>query len=322
MASIHTTDRRLSEGMTTSHDTRLGRLDRLRRPEYTGENRCLPCTAVNVAIAVAAAAAIAVVAAIELAALALAVSLAAIWLRGYLVPGTPELTKRYLPDRVLRLFGKGRAAAPPADVDAESYLLSADVLVETPDGADLSFAPWFASAWNDALDEMRLDASVADAADASVTAGADISVTAADAPMTANDDAGIAADVAALATLTGVDGDSLSLDWRGGTAFASADGERIGHWESRAAFLADVAADRVLSDRVDDWTALPLAARSGVLGALRLFVEECPACEGPVSLEERVVESCCTSYDVVAGRCTACNARLFELDLPPSLAAE
>ncbi|MFC7196638.1 hypothetical protein ACFQL4_21660 [Halosimplex aquaticum] len=26
-------------------------LDRLRRPEYTGENRCLPCTILNVAIA-------------------------------------------------------------------------------------------------------------------------------------------------------------------------------------------------------------------------------------------------------------------------------
>lgn len=309
MASIHTTDRRLSVGMTTSHDARLGRLDRLRRPEYTGENRCLPCTAVNVAIAVVVAAAIAAVAAIELAALALSVSLAAIWLRGYLVPGTPELTKRYLPDRVLRLFGKGRDAAPPADVDAESYLLSADVLVETPDGADLAFAPWFASAWSDALDGMRLDASVDDSTDA-------------DAPVTEADDAGTAADVAALASLTGVDADSLSLDWRDGTAFASADGERIGHWESRAAFLADVAADRVLSDRADGWAGLPLAARSGVLGALRLFVEECPACEGPVSLEERVVESCCTSYDVVAGRCTACNARLFELDLPPSLAAE
>ena len=313
--------------MTTSHDagiseaqtegTALQLLDRLRQPEHTGENRCLPCTAVNVAIAVVAAAAIAVVAAIELAALALAVSLAAIWLRGYLVPGTPELTKRYLPDRVLRLFGKGRETAPPADLDAESYLLSADVLVETPDGADLAFAPWFASTWCDALDGMRLDATVADAA------AADASITeAADAPTTDADDAGTDADVAALASLIGIGADSLSLSWAEGAAYAFADGERIGHWESRAAFLADVAADRVLTDRLDDWTALPLAARSGVLGALRLFVEDCPACEGPVSLEERVVESCCTSYDVVAGRCTACNARLFELDLPPSLAAE
>jgi len=295
--------------MTTSHDTRLGRLDRLRRPEYTGENRCLPCTAVNAALALGVAGAFAAVGRTGFAAVALAASFAAIWLRGYLVPGTPELTKRYLPDRVLRLFGKGREPAPPVEIDAESYLLSAAVLVETPDGTDLAFAPWFASAWDDALDGLRLDASVADAVDA-------------DAPMTEADDAGDAADVAALATLTGVEEASLSLDWREGAAFAFADGQRIGHWESRAAFLADTAADRALTDRLDDWTDLPLAARSGVLGALRLFVEECPACEGSVALEERVVESCCASYDVVAGRCVACDARLFEMELPPSLAAD
>jgi len=87
-------------------------------------------------------------------------ALAAIWLRGYLVPGTPELTKRYLPGRALRLFGKGRDAGPPAEVDAESYLLSAEVLVETPDGSDLAFAPWFESAWRTHLAALR------DAADA------------------------------------------------------------------------------------------------------------------------------------------------------------
>jgi len=292
--------------MTTSHDIRPGRLDRFRRPEFTGENRCVPCTLVNLAIAGAGAGALAAAGRPGLAAGGLTVGLAAIWLRGYLVPGTPALTKRYLPERALRLFGKGTEPASPADIDAEAYLLSADALVETPDGSDLEFAPWFAAARDDALDGMRLRAGVADE----------------DGPATEVDDVGEGADVTALASLTGVDESSLSLSWAEGAAFAFADGHRIGHWESRAAFLADVAADRVLSDRVDDWAALPLAARSGVLGALRLFVEECPACEGPVSLEERVVESCCTSYDVVAGRCTACNARLFELDLPPSLAAE
>ncbi|MFO8115670.1 MAG: hypothetical protein R6U01_10020 [Halorubrum sp.] len=289
--------------MTTSHDTRLGRLDRLRRPEYTGENRCVPCTAVNAALALGVAGAFAAAGRTGLAAVALAASFAAIWLRGYLVPGTPELTKRYLPERALRLFGKGREPAPPTEIDAESYLLSADVLVDTPDGTDLAFAPWFASAWGDALDGLRLDAGLADATS----------------PVTEADDVG---DVAALATLTGVEEASLSFDWREGAAFAFADGQRIGHWESRAAFLADIAADRALTDRLDDWTALPLAARSGVLGALRLFVAECPACEGSVTLEERVVESCCASYDVVAGRCVACDARLFEVELPPSLAAE
>ncbi|WP_423996126.1 hypothetical protein [Halorubrum trapanicum] len=282
--------------MTTSHDTRLGRLGRLRRPEYTGENRCLPCTAVNVAIAVAAAAAIAVVAAIELAALALVVSLAAIWLRGYLVPGTPELTKRYLPERVLRLFGKGRAAAPPADVDPETYLLDADILVETAAGDDFAFAPEFASAWRAAATGEPRDTGV-------------------------DGDRSDRDDVAALTTLTGIDADELAIDWYEGVGFAYAGDEKIGHWESRAAFRADVAADRVLTATRGDWTTLALADRSAVLGALRLFVDECPSCAGEVGLEERVVESCCSSYDVVAGRCAGCDARLFELRLPESVAA-
>lgn len=286
-------------------DRRFG-LDRFRRPEYTGENRCLPCTVVNVGIASVLAVAVGGVVAVELGVFVFVASLAAIWLRGYLVPGTPELTKRYLPERVLRLFGKGRASSPPTAVDAESYLLSSSVLVDTPDGGDLAFAPWFASAWRSQLAALR----AGDSDDGG--------------PSREVDDAtdGPRPDIAALAALTDVDAALLAIDWRDGAAFARADGERIGHWESRAAFLADIAADRALADELDDWTDLPLAARSGVLGAIRLFVEQCPACDGAVVLEERVVESCCTSYDVVAGRCTACNERLFEMDLPPSVAAD
>jgi len=235
----------------------------------------------------------------------LALAAASIWLRGYLVPGTPALTKRYLPERALRLFGKGTEPASPADIDAEAYLLSADALVETPDGSDLEFAPWFAAARDDALDGMRLRAGVADE----------------DGPATEVDDVGEGADVTALASLTGVDESSLSLSWAEGAAFAFADGHRIGHWESRAAFLADVAADRALTGALEDWSDLPLASRSDVLGALRLFVDRCPACEGSVALEERVVESCCSSYDAIAGRCTACDARLFEMRVPTPIAA-
>ena len=79
--------------------------ERLGRPEYTGENRCLPCTVLNVAIAVVAAALLGrrsrrAGGAAFLAALGL------VYLRGYLVPGTPTLTRRYLPDSVLAAFGK------------------------------------------------------------------------------------------------------------------------------------------------------------------------------------------------------------------------
>ena len=79
--------------------------ERIHQPEYTGENRCLPCTAVNIMIAGALTVAVAIIS--PLAAVpVVAGSLAAIYVRGYLVPGTPELTKRYLPTAVLELFGK------------------------------------------------------------------------------------------------------------------------------------------------------------------------------------------------------------------------
>jgi hypothetical protein len=71
-------------------------LDALRQPEHTGEYRCTPCTVVNSVIAVVLAAALAVLW-LPAGVLALAVSLAANHLRGYLVPGTPELTRRYFP---------------------------------------------------------------------------------------------------------------------------------------------------------------------------------------------------------------------------------
>ena len=302
--------------MTTPHHTRLGRL---RRPEYTGDNRCLPCTAVNVVIAAVVAVGVGALLAVEFAAVVLTVALASIWLRGYLVPGTPALTKRYLPERVLRWFGKGHDARPPAAIDAEAYLVSTGVLVETPDGRDLAFAPWFASAWQTCLVALR-DAGDTEFDKSSSPAETAGGPTAVAEPHVDGTYPATPADVAALSGLTGVDVDDLSLRWRGGAAFAHVGGERIGHWESRPAFLADVAADRALTAQLDDWASLPLASRSGVLGALRLFVERCPTCEGMVQLEERVVESCCSSYDVVAGRCTGCNARLFELDLPPSLA--
>lgn len=80
-------------------------LEAFREPEYTGENRCVPCTVVNVALAVV----LTVVSAALGPVVALAVfvgSIASVYYRGYLVPGTPELTKRYLPERVLTLFGK------------------------------------------------------------------------------------------------------------------------------------------------------------------------------------------------------------------------
>lgn len=79
--------------------------DRVHQPEYTGENRCIPCTSVNLVIAAVLAGGIARRSR-PLAVAAFTASLVAIYVRGYLVPGTPTLTKRYFPDWVLAAFDK------------------------------------------------------------------------------------------------------------------------------------------------------------------------------------------------------------------------
>lgn len=97
-------------------------IERLEQPEYTGENRCGACTAVNLLLA-AGLAALLGRRNRALGLLAFLGGAALIYLRGYLVPGTPKLTKKYLPEPVLALFGKDER---PASLDAALTRHAAD----------------------------------------------------------------------------------------------------------------------------------------------------------------------------------------------------
>lgn len=254
----------------------------LRRPEYTGENRCPPCTAVNVAIAAGLSAAVAT-ASVPLAAATFLGALAVIALRGYLVPGTPTLTRRYLPGRVLRYFDHAGAetaavVSPAEDVDVETLLLDAGALREAAD--DLRLDPAFRDAWLDETADLMED----DAAEA------------------------------ALAASLGIDRDRLVGIGHGGAYVANLDGEILGKWPSRAAFVADVAAMDVLADRIEAVSDLPSERRSGLARGLRVYLEECPDCGGVVEMGTETVESCCRSREVVASTCRSCGARLLEID--------
>jgi hypothetical protein len=80
-------------------------IERLHQPEYTGENRCEACTGVNLLISTAVSAVVARKSKLA-GLLTFGASGALIYLRGYLIPGTPTITKRYFPEWVLQLFGK------------------------------------------------------------------------------------------------------------------------------------------------------------------------------------------------------------------------
>ncbi len=86
-------------------------VSQLKQDAYTGENRCEPCTIVNVTIAVGISIVLAFVSE-PLSVVVFTLSLGTIYLRGFLIPGTPKLMKRYFPDRVLQWFDKEAPQSP------------------------------------------------------------------------------------------------------------------------------------------------------------------------------------------------------------------
>ncbi|WP_339104748.1 hypothetical protein [Haloterrigena salinisoli] len=256
---------------------------RLERPEYTGENRCLPCTVANVAIAALLAVGLGVATSTLAGALAFACALLLVYLRGYLIPGTPTLTRRYLPDRVLSWFGKADAPEPErrptietADLEAAVETLStADVVRSTANGDGLRLTDDFRERWTDRLPAGGAVESPADA-------------------------------VASL-----VDADEIDSC---GEATVELDGTKRLRWESDAALAADVAADRELRTRLDGWETLEPADRRDVLAGLRLLRERCPACDGRLETRCERVEHCCRRPRVALETdCESCGRSIAAL---------
>lgn len=256
-------------------------LDQFRKPEYTGKNRCIPCTATNLGITAVVAAGLAVLW-LPLGVVFALAGAVSIWLRGYLVPGTPELTRRYFPEWLLEMFDKHEQPSKSIDLDAfdpETTLLDADVVEPCSDVDDLCLTEEFERAWREEIaaleDEHVLRVELAEQLD--------------------------------------LDPEAVSFESFGDAYVAREQNARVGQWESRSALLADLAAAKKLPDWIDDWEAFGSQPRSELLGGLRIFVEVCPACGGQVTADTEIVESCCRSTTVVAVACDACDDRLLEV---------
>lgn len=276
-------------------ESESGRIARFKHDEYTGENRCIPCTVVNLCLAFLLALAFQTATILrDVPELALpgstvifAVSLAAIYFRGYLVPGTPTLTRRYFPNWLLTAFGKGQRPTgftgkeEPDDsrsIDVEGALVDADVLTEAADGEDLRLTAEFERAFDERVAAVRSDEATREQ----------------------------------LLEVLDVSRGDVEFEEFGSAFRVHRDGTLIGTWESRAAFLGDVAGAELLSDRVDGWEATSVRQRGELLNGLRLFLTTCPGCGGPLSFGTDTVESCCSTREVAAVTCNDCDSRVFE----------
>lgn len=267
----------------------------LRRDEYTGANRCWPCTVLNTALLAAATAVLGWATTPFAGAVAAVAGLAAIWLRGYLVPYTPRITGRLLPllpgDRFghaappsapTATDGAGREQSAPeatpavssdgvsagrtdaaSGTDVVEALLAADVLAV--DGEALALDPGFRDAWR---------ATIADSSEADPDAFAD-ALTAA-IPWVA--DAGVVTDG--------------GRQW---IRLTDADDRLVAEtWLSPPAAAADLTAVRTLADRTD----LPPDRRTLAAPPLRQFLERCPRCDAELDVSSP--RACCGSPRYVA----------------------
>ncbi len=269
---------------------------RIVQPEYTGANRCYPCTVVNIAIAAVVTLLVVGVAAwadfllvgLSVGAIIAIGSVLLIYFRGYLVPGTPALTKRYLPARVLALFGKEQPnseqpnSEQPLDIDPEAELRAAGILEPCETGDDLCLTDSFVNEWQSELE--RLD-------------GTDI-------------------DRKSLHAVLDTGEGELTFEEYPGAFRARIDGGLIGTWESEAAFHADLASAAVLKSIYSNWNERPVEAKGQLLRAVRLFIDTCPACGETPTFDAETVESCCSTHEVAALSCDGCESRLFETRLP------
>lgn len=284
----------------------IGFVEKYKQEEHTGENRCKPCTILNIVLA----GLFSFVAARKSRIggyVMLVVSLELIYLRGYLVPGTPTLTKRYLSAEVLRWFGKDPEletqsglgstdnSIPTAttsdsqktgeEIDPHNYLIGEGILEPCENQQDLCLVDSFKQIWSSEIDDM------------------------------ANTDIELDANEAASELGVKADAEEFVIEQYGEARTLVVNSQTVGQWPSQSALLADISAAHVLSKWSNHWDVLTTEQKGQILNGLRLFLEDCPGKTGSVSMNQETVESCCSSHEVITISCDETGDRLFEQPL-------
>ncbi|WP_155120737.1 hypothetical protein [Haloarcula sp. K1] len=216
-----------------------------------------------------------------------------IYFRGYLIPGTPTLTKQYMPSTILRLFGKDLKqdeitistsddqAEQLNNFDIEEYLNQVGATKQCANRDDYCLTEEFSQEWQSEMTSLQ-----------------------------------------ECDNLTNLMLERLAVDQQAeivehnDTRVLVFEDEHIGKWPSEAALLADTASAAVLADRSDQWSGFDTALRGYVVRSLRLFLDTCPTSNNPVSIAEETVESCCSTHEVIVVSCSKSGEKLFEQPTP------
>jgi len=266
----------------------------LRRPEYTGSNRCWPCTVVNGAIVAVGSVLLAAVSSRVVGVAGAVAGFAVVWLRGYLLPGTPRFAPRIVAaipggERLFDTASDGEIDSPDAGGslsagrgpdDPEELLgrlIECGVL--EVDGDTVAPTTAYDERWHAEMDQLRGNST------AELAAAAETISPAAEARAVSEDDEWVA--------LTPTDGNVIDETWL-----------------TRPVAIAEIAAYRAAEGVLSEEATRLAAARTN-----RMFLETCPDCGA--ELEQGVDMPCCGGHTGPGEEpaetlvCPDCEVRLY-----------
>lgn len=270
-------------------------LDRVRRPEYTGRNRCWPCTVTNSLLVTLLVGIMAIQGRRTVAAVVAVAGTVAIALRGYVVPYTPQFAPRLVAALPIDPFdhddhGTGSLSDPgdasegaadetiPSGEAVLTELLEAGAVVA--EGDEIHLSSDFRDDWRREMRTLRESdlSTLAAVADEQTPPSVETRVT------------------------RGWGRPALVLERDGVTPVTL----------RRGVAVAELAAACALESRVESVRIRRAAGRP-----LRSLLEACPLCDGELTVNQ---SSCCGEVTPIGERpteklvCPACNERFFIFD--------
>lgn len=115
-----------------------------------------------------------------------------------------------------------------------------------------------------------------------------------------------------MAAIVEVNPDRLVLEETDSRFDVRIDGRRVGGWNSQAAVLADLAVEPTLGEWLSDWEQIDGENRTQLIASMRIFLERCPSCDGPLDSVEDTLSTCCRDdVTTVTVDCQECGGRVF-----------
>lgn len=170
----------------------------------------------------------------------------------------------------------------PTTRRAESLLFRGGVIGPCEQGNDFCLNDEFRAEWHDRIESLRDDDAVGNE----------------------------------LANEFDISPSAIEFEYSDGAVIAHGDSGKVGHWGSRAAMIADVAAGRELPDWVDAWDDVSGGLRGELLFTVRIFLDVCPLCDDAVRIRRESIDSDDGAHEIFGGTCEECDARVFELPVP------